>query len=232
MDTKTALVTGGNKGIGFEVCRELGKLGFHILLCARDEARGLKAIEKLKNENINCEFVLMDASDLKSIENAFKIISEKFSKLDVLINNAGISLDKSSDILDASLEKITQTINTNSIGPLLITKTFLPLLKSGSRVINVSSTAGSICNGMSSYSPVYSTTKTFLNAITIQLSYSLRRKNIPVNAVCPGWVRTDMGGMGASRSVEKGAETIVWLASEAPLSLTGKFIRDKKEIAW
>jgi len=232
MEIKTALVTGGNKGIGFEVCKELGKIGFNIILTARDEKRGQTAINKLKTEKIDCEFVLLDVSDLKSIENAFAIISANYSKIDVLINNAAVSLYKSSDILDASIENIKETINTNSLGPLFIVKIFSPLLKSGSRVINVSSGAGSICNGMGSYSPVYSTSKTFLNAITCQLSYSLKNKNIPVNSVDPGWVRTDMGGMAASRSVENGAETIVWLASEAPINLTGKFLRDKKEIHW
>jgi NAD(P)-dependent dehydrogenase (short-subunit alcohol dehydrogenase family) len=232
METKIALLTGGNKGIGFEVCRELGKIGFKTILTARDEKRGLTAINKLKAEKIDCEFVLLDTSDLKSIENAFSIISANYPKLDVLINNAAVSLYKSSDILDASIENITETIYTNSLGPLFIVKIFSPLLKSGSRVINVSSGAGSICNGIGSYSPVYSTSKTFLNAITCQLSFSLKGKNIPVNSVDPGWVRTDMGGMAASRSVEKGAETIVWLASEAPIDLTGKFLRDKKEIHW
>ena len=232
METKIALITGGNKGIGFEVCRELGKKGYTIILTARNEKRGQAATNKLKAEKIECEFVLLDTSDLKSIENAFSVISLKYSKLDALINNAAVGLDKSSDILDASIEDISITTYTNSLGPLFIVKIFSPLLKSGSRVINVSSGAGSICSGMGSYSPVYSTSKTFLNAITCQLANSFRIKNVAVNSVCPGWVRTDMGGAGASRSVEKGAETIVWLAAEAPINLTGKFLRDLKEIHW
>lgn len=228
---KTALITGANKGIGFEICRQLGKLGFNIILTARNSERGNTATAKLEKENIKCEFVEMDVSDLKSILKAYEIVSAKYNSLDVLVNNAGI-MDSKSGILNADYDFIFKIFNTNSIGPLLTAKTFAPLLKKGSRIINISSGLGSICNGMQNYSPVYSISKTALNAITCQLFYAFEPTGVAVNAMCPGWVRTDMGGSGASRSVEKGAETAVWLATEAPLELTGKIFRDKKEIHW
>ena len=228
---KTILITGANKGIGFETSRQLGKLGFNIILTARNQERGITAAEKLTKENIKCEFVELDVSELKSILKAFDIISKKYPSIDVLVNNAAIMSDNS-NILKSDNDYVFKIFNTNSIGPLLIAKTFSPLLKKGSRIINISSGLGSICNGMQNYSPLYSVTKTTLNAITCQLSYAFEHLGVAVNAVCPGWVRTDMGGSGASRSVEKGAETIIWLAKEAPIELTGKIFRDKKEIHW
>jgi NAD(P)-dependent dehydrogenase (short-subunit alcohol dehydrogenase family) len=228
---KTALITGANKGIGFEICRQLGKLGFNIILTARNPERGNAALNKLIEENIKCEFVEMDVSELNSVQKAYNIVSGKYQSIEVLVNNAGISLDKS-NILKSDNENIYKTIYTNSIGPLLIAKTFSPLLKKGGRVINVSSGLGSICNGMQNYSPLYSISKTALNAITCQLSFAFEPLGVAVNSMCPGWVRTDMGGSGASRPVEKGAETAVWLATEAPIELTGKIFRDKKEIHW
>lgn len=228
---KTALVTGGNRGIGYEICKELGKLGFNIILTARDEEKGITAAKKLLNENIKCEFLQMDVSELTSIQNAYEKISVKYNSIEVLVNNAGI-MDKKTGLLNVDNEFIYKIFNTNSLASLFIAKTFSPLLKKGSRIINITSGLGSICNGMQNYSPLYSISKTFLNAITCQLSYVFEPRGIAVNAMCPGWVRTDMGGLGASRSVEKGAETAIWLATEAPINLTGKNFRDKKEIGW
>jgi len=227
---KTALITGANKGIGYEIARQLGVLGFRVFLTARNKERGLKAVKSLENDNIHCEFVQLDVTDTGSIKNAFSEISSKIEQLDVLINNAGIGTDKG-NILEADTEMIYKIFNTNSFGALFVTRVFAPLLKKGSRVINVSSGLGSICNGMSGYSPVYSSSKTLLNAFTCQLSSAFNGK-VAVNSMCPGWVRTDMGGQGAPRSVEKGAETAVWLATEAPFHLTGKNFMDKNGTGW
>jgi NAD(P)-dependent dehydrogenase (short-subunit alcohol dehydrogenase family) len=226
---KSILITGANKGIGFEAARQLGKAGYYIFVTARDEAKGLIALKEL--ENVKGEFVQLDVCDVESIKRAFKIVASKIDRLDVLINNAGILIDKSG-ILKAGYELIHKTINTNSIAPLLITQIFDSLLKSGSRVINVSSNLGAKGNGMSEYAPVYSISKAALNAVTCQLSLTYRNRGVSVNSVNPGWVKTDMGGRGASRSVEKGAESIVWLATVAPPELTGKFISDKQVIPW
>jgi len=127
---------------------------------------------------------------------------------------------------------LEQTILTNSYGPLYVTKSFLQFMQSPGRIIMVSSTGGALSRDVMGWSPAYCVSKTLLNAITLQLAYELRDKNISVNAVCPGWVRTDMGGATAPRSVEKGAETPVWLATEAAQKLTGNFLYDKTEISW
>jgi NAD(P)-dependent dehydrogenase (short-subunit alcohol dehydrogenase family) len=231
MNIKNVLITGANKGIGFEAARQLGKAGYYIFFTARDEAKGLIALKKLEYENVKGEFVQLDVCDIESIKQAFKIVASKTDKLDVLINNAGILIDKSG-ILKAGYDLIHKTIDTNSIAPLLITQVFDSLLKFGSRVINVSSNLGAMGNGMSEYAPVYSISKAALNAVTCQLSLTYRNRGVSVNSVNPGWVKTDMGGIGASRSVEKGAESIVWLATVAPQELTGKFISDKQIIPW
>jgi len=231
MSSKNILITGANKGIGFETARQLGNAGNYIFVTARDESKGLKALKKLESGNIKCEFVQLDVCDIESIKSAYKIVSSKIDRLDVLINNAGILIDKSG-ILNAEYELILKTIDTNSIGPLQITQTFDSLFKSGSRVINVSSGLGAISDGMSKYAPIYSISKTALNAVTCQLALTYRKRGVSVNSISPGWVRTDLGGRGASRSVEKGAESIVWLAMDAPGELTGKFIMDKHEIPW
>ena len=227
----TALITGANKGIGYEIAKQLGKLGYNIILTARNSERGLTAVKNLAKENIKCEFVEMDVSDFKSIQKAYEIVSGKYQSIEVLVNNAGIMTEKS-NILKSDNDLVFKIFHTNSLGPLLVAKTFSPLLKKGARIINVSSGLGSICNGMQNYSPLYSISKTALNAITCQLSYAFEPLGVIVNAMCPGWVRTDMGGSGASRSVEKGAETAVWLATEAQIELTGKNFRDKKELHW
>ncbi len=231
MIIKNVLITGANKGIGFETARQLGKAGNYIFVTARDEANGLIALKKLEYENVKGEFVQLDVCDIESIKRAFKIVASKTDKLDVLINNAGILIDKSG-ILMAGYDLIHKTIDTNSIAPLLITKAFNLLLKSGSRVINVSSNLGAIGKGMSDYAPIYSISKAALNAVTCQLSLTYRNRGVSVNSVNPGWVKTDMGGIGASHSVEKGVESIVWLATDAPPELTGKFISDKQVIPW
>lgn len=229
---KTVLITGANRGLGFETAIELGRLGYYVFLTARDSQKGEKALNELKKQNSDGMFVQMDVSNERSIQDAFKIVSKKTGKLDVLINNAGISSRDDRNILSIGLEQINNLFSTNVIGPLVVIQIFKPLLKSGSRIINVSSGGGSMTDEVEGWSPVYCITKSTLNAITRHMAYELEDKNIAVNSVCPGWVRTDMGGRGATRPVEKGAESIVWLANDAPITLTGKFIRDKKVISW
>lgn len=229
---KTALITGANKGIGYEIARQLGKRGFSVFLTARSSERGLQAIKQLSGEGIHATFVEMDVADETSIRRAFEQVESQTSHLDVIVNNAAVLLDGSYNVIHVPTDIIYQTIHTNSVGPLLVTRIFDSLLKKGSRVINISSGGGAISQGVSTFAPVYCISKTALSGVTLQLSSYYSGKGISVNAVCPGWVKTDMGGKGAHRSVEKGAETPVWLATEAPVDLTGKFFRDKKEIPW
>ena len=232
VDQKTALITGANRGIGFEIARQLGRRQFHIILTARNEEKLKQAVDQLQKEQIPVTPVVMDVEDIKSIQAAAKQVQANFKHIDVLINNAGILPSEDRSIIESDPSDIYQAFHINALGPLFVTQAFLDLLPKGARVINISSGAGAIADGESGWAPLYSATKTAENAITIHLAAALKHKQIAVNAVCPGWVRTDMGGQQASRPVEKGAETPVWLATEAPLRLTGKFLRDKKEIEW
>jgi NAD(P)-dependent dehydrogenase (short-subunit alcohol dehydrogenase family) len=228
---KTVLITGANKGIGFETARQLGTIGFEVFLTARNKGNGETAATKLRRKSMDCKFIQMDVSDISTIRRAYEVLSKSIEHLDVLINNAGI-MPSSSGLLDTSPADMHNIINTNTLGPLFVAQTFLPLMKEGGRIINVSSSLGKLSGRASDYASAYSISKTALNAVTLKLSAALKEKGIAVNSVCPGWVRTDMGGKNAERPVEKGAETIVWLAVEAPHDLTGKFIRDMKEIGF
>jgi NAD(P)-dependent dehydrogenase (short-subunit alcohol dehydrogenase family) len=230
--TKVILITGSNKGIGYEIARQCGKLGFHVVLSGRDETRLRSALEKLHEEKISADSLLMDVSSPQSIENAAEQFALKKLKIDVLVNNAAISIHGDKSLIhneDIILDKI---LSTNSIGPLSVTKAFLKFIQNPGRIIMISSSGGVMNGEVGGWSPAYCVSKTLLNAITKQLAFELKAKNISVNAACPGWVRTDMGGSAATRSVEKGAETPVWLSSEASQSLTGQFFRDKKIISW
>lgn len=229
---KTALITGANKGIGFEIARQIGQKGYRVLLSARNEERGSQAAMTLQDEGIEVDFIPMDVGKKESIKKAFQLVKLKTDRLDVLINNAGILLDNKQGILTMSEIDIEMTLQINALGVLYVTRAFVPLMHGRSRVINLSSGAGTICGGMGTWAPVYSISKTTENAITIQLAHALSSKGIQVNAVCPGWVKTDMGGAGANRSVQKGAETPVWLATAPKIEYSGKFFRDKVAIDW
>ncbi|MCX8010065.1 MAG: SDR family oxidoreductase [Ignavibacteria bacterium] len=227
---KIALITGANRGIGLEIARQLLLHDCFVVVTARNQKKGMEAVEKLSKINSSLSFIQMDVADYDSIKLAAQTFGQNFNRLDILINNAGILLDKK-NILQLELDTLTQTVNANAIGAFLVIKEFLKFIPEGGRIINISSGVGQLST-MGTYAPAYAISKTMMNAITLQYANALRDKSIAVNSVCPGWVRTDMGGQNAERSVEKGAETPVWLALDAPISLTGKFLRDKKEIPW
>jgi NAD(P)-dependent dehydrogenase (short-subunit alcohol dehydrogenase family) len=231
-NNRTILITGANKGIGFETARRCGEAGFHVIASGRDEGRLQKALAKLRKEKINADSLLMDVSSQESIDAAAVQFRTFGLEIDALVNNAAISVKGDKNLSRADEKILQETLQTNCYGALRTTKAFLPFMKTPGRIVMISSGAGSMSDEVATYSPAYCVSKTLLNAITRQLAHELKGKNISVNAVCPGWVRTDMGGMLASRSVAKGAETPVWLATEAPQSLTGKFFRDKEEILW
>jgi NAD(P)-dependent dehydrogenase (short-subunit alcohol dehydrogenase family) len=226
----TALVTGANKGIGFEIVKELAEIGFYTFLSARDKEKGNKAADELKKKNLPVEFLQMDVSDNESINKAAEEFKSKSKNLDVLVNNAAILIDED-NITKLELDTFQKTLATNTVGPFLIIKGFIPFMKKGSRIINISSDSGSLYR-MGSKTPAYSISKTALNAVTRQFAASLKNKGIAVNSVHPGWVRTDMGGLIAPRSLKKGAETTLWLATETPIEFTGKYLYDKKEMEW
>jgi NAD(P)-dependent dehydrogenase (short-subunit alcohol dehydrogenase family) len=228
---KTALVTGANKGIGFEVTRELARLGLRVFLGARNAKAGQAAAEKLRSAG-DVVFLEIDISNEKSIHAAVEEISRHTDRLDVLVNNAGVLLDEDKGALSVTPEIFENTIRTNTLGPWLVTQAFVPLLKksAGPRIVNVSSGGGQLEDGADGWAPAYCVSKTALNGVTVQLAAALPK--FAVNSVCPGWVRTDMGGENATRSVAEGAATIVWLATEAPHDLTSKFVKDRKVIPW
>jgi NAD(P)-dependent dehydrogenase (short-subunit alcohol dehydrogenase family) len=228
---KIAVVTGAAKGIGFEVVRQLARRGFRVFLAARDAKAGRAAAEKLGAEG-EVIFLEMDVSDAESIRRAAEDFSRQQKHLDVLVNNAGILLDDEGGALDVTPEIFEQTLRTNTLGPWLVAQAFVPLLKKSraARIVNVSSGSGQLEEGADGWAPGYSVSKTALNGVTAQLAAALPK--FAVNSVCPGWVRTDMGGENATRSVGEGAATIVWLATDAPQELTGKFVKDRKVIPW
>jgi NAD(P)-dependent dehydrogenase (short-subunit alcohol dehydrogenase family) len=229
-EQKTALVTGANKGIGYEIVRQLLAKGLRVILTARNEMAGKKAANSFQGD---VQFLPMDVSDDMSIDKAAQVYGKRGDALDVLINNAGIYPDENVDILTIPREQLVKTFQTNTFGPLSVTRAFLPFLKrsGAARVINISSGYGEI-NGLSQKVPSYCLAKLALNGVTIMLDQALRPQGVAVYVMCPGWVRTDMGGANASRSVEEGADTAVWLAIDAPQHLSGKFFRDRKVIGW
>ena len=229
---KTALITGANKGIGHEVARQLAAKGFHVFVGSRNARAGRKAAEEIAKKCGKATFLEIDVAENDSVTKAAREFSNIEDHLDVLVNNAGIVADGDEAILEVSDDLFRKTLETNTLGALRVTRAFAPLLRKSKapRVINVSSGSGQLTGGAEGWAPAYSISKSALNGVTSQLAAALPK--FAVNAVCPGWVRTDMGGENASRSVEEGADTIAWLASEARQDLTGKFLRDRKEIPW
>ena len=229
---KTILITGANRGIGFEIARQCIAQGHRVILSGRDEHTLQQAMEKLQNKNRTADFLVMDVSNPKSVVNAAQTFSSQFGSPDVVVNNAGIIVKGDHALAEGDEKTFNETINTNAHGPLRVARAFVPLMKKGGHIINISSGGGSMTDPVGGWSPAYCTTKTLLNAITRHLAYELFPQGIRVNALCPGWVKTDMGGAGASRPVSKGAETPVWLINDGAGETTGIFFRDKKEIPW
>jgi NAD(P)-dependent dehydrogenase (short-subunit alcohol dehydrogenase family) len=230
---RVALVTGANRGIGFEVCRQLAEKDFVVLLTARDAAKAQEAARKLADAG-KVEALLLDVADASSIKKAADDVASRYGYLDVLVNNAGINYDTWETAENASIDSaVVETISTNLLGPWRICLAFLPLLRKSkaARIVNLSSESGSLAH-MGAGPPAYQVTKAALNALTRTLAGELRHAQILVNAVCPGWVATGMGGAGAPRSVEEGAAGIVWAATLPQNGPTGGFFRDGMPLPW
>src|SRR5438128_7722690 len=226
---KIALITGANKGIGFEVARQLAEKGFGVFVGARNEKAGRAAAQKI---GAGAKFLKIDVSDSGSVRKAAAELAKTVDHLDVLVNNAGVIVDDDDAILKATPEQFETTMQTNTLGPLMVAQAFQRMLAKSSapRIVNVSSSGGQLQDGADGWSPVYCISKTALNGVTSQLAAALPK--FAVNSVCPGWVRTDMGGANATRSVEEGADGMVWLAAEAPQKTTAKFLQDREVIPW
>jgi len=232
-DQIIALVTGANKGIGFEAVRQLAKNSIIVILTSRDEAKGKKAQQQLAREGFDVDYHQLDVTDKMSIDALFSYIEKKYARLDIVVNNAGILLDAKINPLDVPLEIVKKTMETNSYGPLLVCQKFIPLMRKNNygRIINISSGMGQFSDLNGGYL-AYRVSKTALNAITRILANETQGQNILINTMCPGWVKTDMGGKQAPRLPIEPAQTILWLATLPNTGPTGKFFRDKKEIAW
>ena len=229
---KITLVTGGNRGMGFAIAQGLLQEGYEVIITARSLEKAKQASEKMQTLGKVIPIEL-DISDDQSINQAVETLTQNIEQLDVLINNAGIYPDNNVNILTVSRELLESGVNTNTFGVIRMVQAFLPLLEKSedARVINISSGMGAL-DSLTTTAPSYSLSKLALNGATIMLAEALRPQKIAVNAMCPGWVRTDMGGASATRSPEQGADTAIWLAKEAPRDETGKFWRDRKVISY
>ena len=238
-----AFITGANKGIGFEVARQLGKQGIHVLVGARDAERGAAAVEQLQAEGITATYIPIDVTDDASVQAAAQTISEQFGKLDILVNNAGISPREAFVPLSAlDLNLMRKAYDTNVFGVVAVTQAMLPLLKQGDspRVVMVSSMAGSlntITNPDSFFATVppfftYPATKTALNGITVWMARDLAAEGIKVNMVCPGYVATDLNGGQGYRTVEEGARIVVKFATIDADGPSGGFFDDAGTVPW
>ncbi|MCT8334744.1 SDR family NAD(P)-dependent oxidoreductase [Leptospira sp. 85282-16] len=228
---RIALVTGANRGIGKQVSIDLAKQGIYVLIGARNPGEAEDTLAAVKAVGKG-EILSLDVSKEHSISAALDTITGSFGKLDILVNNAGIFADPGS-FFDTTSEDLHRTLLVNLYGPLRLIQTFLPMMIQNNfgRIVNVSSGMGQLSDMGGGY-PAYRISKTAINALTNVASAEAVGKNIKINSVCPGWVKTDMGGASATRPVEKGAETIVWAATLPDGGPTGKFFRDKKEISW
>jgi NAD(P)-dependent dehydrogenase (short-subunit alcohol dehydrogenase family) len=243
---KIALVTGANRGLGFETARRLAKRGVKVLVGARDEERGKEAAAKLKGEGLDAEFIPLDMNDQKTHEKAARYIEEKFGKLDILVNNAGVNLEWTTDLelqvaSQTPIDIYRKTFETNFFGLITLTQKLLPLVKkSGAgRIVNLSSALGSstLHSDPTSFLydfkvPAYDASKAAVNSFTIHLAYELKDTPIKVNAAHPGWVKTDMGGESAPMEIEDGVKTPVELATLPDEAPSGKFIHMGAELPW
>ncbi|MGL5835571.1 MAG: SDR family oxidoreductase [Waterburya sp.] len=236
---KIALVTGANKGLGFEISRQLAKQGIKVVMGVRDISKGKVALNQLLQVGLDMDLQYLDVTNTESIEAVRTYLDKNYNKLDILVNNAGICLESTEKPSQVSLDIIRQTIETNFIGAIAVTQILLPLIyksKAG-RIVNISSGRGSLtqhsdpqCNYAKTLA--YNSSKTALNAFTVMLAAELKNTAIKVNSADPDWCRTDMGSQAATYSVEQGAETPVWLATLPANGVTGGFFNSRKSISW
>ncbi|MGE0454982.1 MAG: SDR family oxidoreductase [Vicinamibacteria bacterium] len=232
-ERRVALVTGANRGIGRETCLQLARLGFRVVLAARDEDKAGRAARELAGPGLEIEPLALEMDEAASIRAAAERLERAPGRLDVLVNNAGVFLDRRASGADVSAEVVRRTFETNLLGPLQLTQAVLPLMRRQGygRIVNLSSSLGSLAE-MGGLYPAYRMSKTALVALTRILAAELAGTNVLVNACCPGWVKTEMGGPRATRPVEEAPDTIVWLATLPDGGPTGGFFRDREPLAF
>lgn len=231
-----AVVTGAYRGLGFETCRELARRGYAVILTARKVPVGKQAAETLQAEGLAVQFHPLDVSDEASIEALAQHLRDHYPRLDVLVNNAGIFPDNApweaeASVFDAQLDTIREAFSTNTLGPLRLCQRLIPLMKGHGRVVNVSSGMGQLSD-MNGGCPGYRLSKTALNAVTRIFADELKGTGVKINSVCPGWVRTEMGGSEAPLSIPEGVKGIVWAATLPDDGPSGGFFRHGERIDW
>jgi NAD(P)-dependent dehydrogenase (short-subunit alcohol dehydrogenase family) len=255
---RVAVVTGSDRGIGFEVSRRLGALGYQVVLTSPNKIKGEASAKKLRRQGMKVFYHSLDVTDKNQIAALRTFILKKFGRVDILVNNAGVLLDEGRSkleglmerrlkkplrkvdvgegpsVLQVGLDLVRVTLEINTLGPLVLCQTFVPLMvKAGyGRVVNVSSSRGQLSGMNDGGAPAYQMSQAALNTVTLMVADAVRGGNVLVNSVCPGWTRTDLGGPEAPRSVEEAAETIVWLATLPDSGPTGGFFMDKERIDW
>ena len=227
------LVTGANRGLGFAVCRALARRQARVILTARETVKGADAAARLQAEGMHVDFQRLDVTEASTIDALRNHIEKTYGRLDVLINNAAIGAPGDRDILTVDIEVVQLALATNCYAPWRISQAFLsPLEKSGAgRIINVSSGAGALSTAGKGIA-AYRLSKACLNAVTVFMAAELKDSNVSVNAACPGSMRTCMGRTDADQEPREAAESVVWLALDAPQELNGKFLRHGKVIPW
>ncbi len=238
---RIAVVTGANRGIGQAVAQGLAKRGHHVVLAVRRVNAAAETLASIHALGGSAETLLLDIADEASAQQAARTLTERHGRVDVLVNNAGIMAGAAQTVFDTSVAEFEAALATNAFGAHRVTTALLPLLRAGAsaRVVNVSSTGGSITDTIDAASPYsafpaspYRLSKAALNMITAMQARDLRADRILVNAMCPGWVRTDMGGPQAPKTPDEGADTVLWLATLPDTGPTGGFFRDRERLAW
>jgi len=226
---RTALVTGGNRGIGLEACRRLAESGMRVVLGTRNPEKGEDATRELRNGGLEVTSEQLDVSDPQSVEDCFRRLADAGTEIDVLVNNAGVY--PTEGVFSVSEETFETALEVNTVGPFRTCRALVPRMvqRGYGRVVNVSSGGGSFGEGLGP--AAYAVSKAALNALTVKMSQAVRG-DVKVNAMCPGWVRTDMGGSGAPRSPREAVDTLMWLATLPADGPNGGFFRDRKPIPW
>ena len=236
--SRVAVVTGANRGLGLETCRQLAQRGIQVILTSRSPDQGRAAVEGLAREGLQVHFQVLDVTDPAAVAALSDYVRQKFGRLDILVNCAGVFNDprdasnpEASSVFNADMDRIRAALEINTFGALRLAQALIPLMEGRGTVVNVSSGMGQLSD-MNGCCPAYRLSKVAMNAITRILADELQHTRIKVNSVCPGWVRTAMGGEHAELTVEQGAEGIVWAACLDEQGPSGGFFRHGEAIPW